>query len=258
MLVLGSDQRPDERGRDPGRTDTMMLAAVSPLGRGTALVSIPRDLWVPIPGHGEGRISTAYRAGELASRGAGMTTAKDAVGNALGVRVDRVVVLDMAGVRRAIDVLGGVEVEVPTAIVDERYPTDDYGVRTLRIQPGRQVLDGETAVAYARTRSQDSDFGRMGRQQQVAEAALQRLMSPHGLARVPALARVAWDSVQTDLSPLDVALLVPAPLSLPGDRIRHLVIAPDLVRSFTGAEGASLLEPTPRLRGAVRDFLLGG
>ncbi len=163
VLVLGTDQRPDERGRDPGRTDSIMLVSTGPSG-GVAMVSIPRDLWVPIPGAGEGRINTAYRIGELNRPGGGAALAQRAVGDALGVHVDRVVLVDMAAVRGIVDQLGGIDVDNPALLVDDAYPTDDYGTKRIEIPAGRQHLDGEMALAYARTRHQDSDFGRMARQ----------------------------------------------------------------------------------------------
>ncbi len=254
VLVLGTDQRPDERGGDPGRTDSIMLVSVGQPG-GMAVISIPRDLWVPIPGAGEGRINTAYRTGELNRRGSGVALAERAVSEALGIHVDRSVLVDMTSVREIVDQLGGIDIDNPTLLVDDSYPTDNYGTKRIEIPAGRQHLDGELALAYARTRHQDSDFGRMARQQQVLGAILGKLLSPAGLPRLPAVIRVLEQSTQTDLRAFDAALFAPVALHGTGGQVRRLVIGPELATPLTGADGASLLQPSPRLRSAVADFL---
>ena len=253
VLVMGTDQRPDERGADPGRTDSMMLVSLGPSG--VSMLSIPRDLWVAVPGHGEGRINTAYRAGELEGPGRGASLAERTVESALGVHVDRFLLIDMAGVRDMVDQLGGIDVDNPTVLVDDEFPTDDYGIMTIMIPAGRQHLNGELALAYARTRHPDSDFGRMGRQQQVIAAILSKMRGPAGLLRAPLLVGTIQKATRTDLTSADYVSLGPAAFDLSGDRMRRLVIGPDLVTPVTGSDGAELLQTSPRLRTAVAAFL---
>jgi polyisoprenyl-teichoic acid--peptidoglycan teichoic acid transferase len=224
---------------------------------GVSMVSIPRDLWVPIPGHGEGRINTAYRVGELERRGGGPSLAERTVESALGLHVDRYALVDMAGVRDVVDQLGGIEVDNPTILVDDQFPTDDYGVTTITIPAGRQHLNGELALAYARTRHPDSDFGRMGRQQQVIAAILAKLRGPSGVLRAPAVLGVIQKATRSDMTTADYVTLGPSALDLSGDRVRRLVIGPELVTPLTGSDGAALLQPTPKLRSAVASFLNG-
>ena len=257
ILVLGTDQRPDERGLDPGRTDSMMLVAVSRSGAGVSLVSIPRDLWVTIPGFGEGRINTAYRSGELDERGSGPVVAERAVDQALGIQVDRYAVVDMSGVRDIVNQVGGVDLDIPEAIVDPEFPTDDYGTMSLMIPPGKQHLNGELALAYARTRHQDSDFGRMARQQQVIDATIARALQPSMIWRLPSILDTVSRSVRTNVTPADAPSLAMSLASLSAPNVRRLVIGPDLVTPLSGEDGASLLQPRSGLRAAVATFLDG-
>jgi LCP family protein required for cell wall assembly len=248
VLVLGSDARPDEiRSGQVGRTDTLLLFVADRATPRVAMVSVPRDLWVSVPGHGEERINAAFELG-------GAQSAKQTVSNVLGQRVDRYVLIGLQGVRDIVDAAGGVDITVAQAIHDDAYPTDDYGVVTVDIPAGRQHMDGETALRYARTRHQDSDFGRIARQQQVLGAVRGALLNPINWPRVPAVIIAAQQSIRTDVNPLDAIAIAAAVLRDPGEPER-LVIDTSLVNPFTGEGGAFLLEPKPELRSAVARFL---
>lgn len=248
VLVLGSDARPDEiRSGQVGRTDTLLLLVADRATPRVAMVSVPRDLWVSVPGHGEERINAAFELG-------GAQTAKQTVSNVLSQRVDRYVLIGLQGVRNIVDAAGGVDVTVAQAIHDDAYPTDDYGVVTVDIPAGRQHMDGETALRYARTRHQDSDFGRIARQQQVLGAVRGALLNPINWPRIPAVIAAAQQSIRTDVNPLDAIAIAAAVLRDPGEPDR-LVIDTSLVNPFTGDGGAFLLEAKPELRSAVARFL---
>ena len=243
LVVLGSDARPDEiRRGEVGRTDTLLTVVVDRPPGGTALISVPRDLWVPIPGYGEGRVNTAYALG-------GPTAARRAVGDVLGIGVDRYLVVGLQGVRDIVDAAGGVEIDVPSAIHDDAYPTDDYRTIVVDIPAGRQHMDGETALRYVRTRHQDSDFGRVARQQQLVQALARAMLQPTRWWRAPALLAASMRATHTDLGPFDLPLLAVA-LIANGDPDR-LVLGPGLVEGFVGADGAALLRATPEVRRAV-------
>jgi len=250
VLILGSDARPDEVKRGQvGRTDTLLLLIADRATPRLALVGIPRDLWVSIPGHGQERVNTAYQAG-------GSGTAKQTVSNVLGQRVDRYVVIGLQGVREIVDAVGGIDINVPQAIRDDQYPTDDYGYMTINIPAGAQHMDGETALQYARTRHQDSDFGRIARQQQVMGAVRSALMNPVNWPRLPAVLVAVQRTVSTDLNPLDMVAVAAAVLRSPGE-LDRLVIDGTLVTPIIGDGGAALLEPKSNLRTEVANFLGG-
>ncbi|HEV7661969.1 MAG TPA: LCP family protein, partial [Chloroflexota bacterium] len=197
VLILGSDARPDELKRGVvGRTDTLLLFVADRATPRVAMVSVPRDLWVTIPGNGEERVNAAYELG-------GSQAAKQTVSNVLGQRVDRSLVIGLQGVRDVVDAVGGVDITVAQRIYDETYPTDDYGYQTVDIPAGRQHMDGDTALKYARTRHQDSDFGRISRQQQVLSAVRTAMVNPLNWPRTPALLAALSGAIKTDVTPLD-------------------------------------------------------
>jgi polyisoprenyl-teichoic acid--peptidoglycan teichoic acid transferase len=250
VLILGSDARPDELKRgEVGRTDTLLLFLADRAAPRVAMVSVPRDLWVTIPGNGEERVNAAYELG-------GSQTAKQTVSNVLGQRVDRFAVIGLQGVRDVVDAVGGVDLTVAQAIHDDAYPTDDYGIITVDIPAGRQHMDGVTALEYARTRHQDSDFGRIARQQQVLGAVRTALFNPLNWPRIPAVAAAISQSLKTDVSPLDAIAIGAALLRDPGEP-DHLVIDTQLVNPVVGLDGAFLLEARPELKPTVARFLNG-
>jgi LCP family protein required for cell wall assembly len=248
LLVLGSDARPDELRRgEGGRTDTLLTVVADRSPGSVGLVSIPRDLWVEIPGYGSERINTAYLFG-------GPRAAERVVGDTLGVPVDRYLVIGLQGVRDVVDAAGGVDIDVDVPIHDDAYPTDDYGTVVVDIPAGRQHMDGETALRYARTRHQDNDFGRMGRQQRVMVAVRSALLRPTNWWRIPAVLSAVRQTTQTDLGILDLTTLALA-FGTASDEPTRLAIDLSLTQEFQGAGGAYLLRPTPLLRQRVSAFL---
>ena len=133
------------------------------------MISLPRDLFVPIPGFDySGKINTAFFVGEVKHYpGGGGALAKKTVGEFLGYPIDYYVKVNFDGFVQAVHAIGGIDVNVPKTINDDQYPTIDYGYTTFHIDAGPQHLDGETALKYARTRHSDNDFQRDRRQQQV-------------------------------------------------------------------------------------------
>jgi LCP family protein required for cell wall assembly len=250
LLILGSDARPDELQRgEVGRTDTLLVFVGDRAMPRVAMLSVPRDLWVSIPGYGQERVNAAYELG-------GSQTAKQTVSNVLGQPIDRYLVIGLQGVRDVVDAVGGVDVTVPQAIHDDAYPTDNYGYQTIDIPAGRQHMDGTTALEYARTRHQDSDFARTARQQQVVVAVRNAMLNPVNWPRLPAVVAAINASIRTDASPLDGIALGAAMLRAPGDP-DHLVIDTSLADEVTGADGAYLLQAKASLKPTVAQFLNG-
>ncbi len=204
LLVVGVDERPGFPGEGV-RSDTLMLARLDVAGGWVSLLSIPRDTQVEVRdlgvtkinvayGQGYARAEALYGLGTLPQQG-GMSLAAETVQTFLGLRergmrVDYVAQVNFAGFAGVIDALGGVTIDVPRLIIDDAYPTEDFGIQRVEFQPGPQLMDGERALIYARTRHADSDFGRAERQQQVVRAVLSEFQSqnwPTRMALVPTL-----------------------------------------------------------------------
>jgi len=204
ILFLGLDQRPGESMA--ARTDTMILFSVNPKNMSVSMLSIPRDLWVPIPGHKEGRINTAHYWGEIEHYpGGGPALAKHTVRYNLGVPVHYYVRLNFVGFEQIIDAMGGIDIDVPVTIDDYQYPTPQNGYEHVHFDAGPQHLDGVMALKYARTRkgSGDGDFSRIDRQRQVILAIRKKVLSlpnlPQLVLQLPQLAQSLGESLQTDI-----------------------------------------------------------
>ncbi|MGD2079257.1 MAG: LCP family protein [Chloroflexota bacterium] len=245
ILVMGIDRRPGEPFIS--RTDTMMLVSIDPESDQVSILSIPRDLYVVIPGRGQERINTAFVYGSTGNNPAGgAQLAMQTVEYNLGVPVHDYVLVDFSAVTKGIDAIGGIDIQVPYDIYDPTFPDMDYGFDPLYIPAGLQHLDGATALKYARTRHQDNDFLRAQRQQQVVMAVRQKVLGlglPELLRRSPALYQQLSDGVRTDLSLDEIIGLVTAAAGISDETIRTDVLDQDYVMSYRTPEGASVLVP---------------
>lgn len=245
ILLLGVDQRDDERAIGlPTRSDVIMVASIDPNQKTGALISFPRDLWVSIPGFGEERINAAFRTGELRKvEGGGPALAAQTVERNFGLRAPYYVLVDFNGFEQIVDTMGGVIIDVPRPLKDDEYPTYDYGTERVFFLPGPQLMNGANALRYARTRHSDSDFARMSRQQQTLRAMRDRVLRLNLLPQLPALLDQGLKTIQTNLSPTELLSLAKLAGQMEPDALGSIVVDRELVTSFTGIGGASLLMP---------------
>jgi LCP family protein required for cell wall assembly len=166
VLLLGSDDD-SKFPADAVLTQSMILVRVDPVARHVTMLSIPRDLWVPLSGGGMAKIDAAYSQG-------GAPTAIATVERNLGVHVDDYVWVGLRGLVKLIDYMGGVDLTTSNPVLDDFYPADldssnPYSYKRVAVLPGPQHLDGRHALEYVRSRHGDiqEDFGRSQRQQQV-------------------------------------------------------------------------------------------
>ena len=258
ILLLGSDERID--GVEPPRTDTLLLVTLDLRRQTAGMISFPRDLWVPIPGYNRAsKINTAYAIGE--QRGyplGGVQLAKDTVSSFIGQPVQYYVQADFNGFVRFIDEIGGITVHVPQTIHDPEYPTADYGYQTFYLEAGTRVLDGQTALKYARTRNMDSDYGRAARQQQLIRAIANKVidadMIPILLNRAPQLLSSTWGSVRTDM-PLQTAAKIAYYVQSNVSEVSTLVLDDRYGEESYSENGAWILLPDRNLiRPALKRF----
>ncbi|MCL4870411.1 MAG: LCP family protein [Anaerolineae bacterium] len=243
ILVMGIDRRPGEPFIS--RTDTMIVMSINPADNSAVMLSIPRDLYVQIPGHGRNRINTAFVFGSRGNNpAAGAELAMETVEYNLGIPIDHYLMVDFSAVVRGVDAIGGIEVDVPFDIYDPTFPDMNYGYDPLYIPAGRQHLDGALTLKYARTRHVDNDFGRANRQQQVVLAVRSKVLSlgvTQLLGQLPFFYQQLNEGIRTDLSIDQMLTLAQAASQVPTENIRSEVIDYDYVVGHRTEEGASVL-----------------
>ncbi len=247
ILLMGIDRRPGEAFIS--RTDSMMLISVDGQNEKASVLSIPRDLYVMIPGHGLDRINTAFVYGSVGNNPAGgAAMAMSTVEYNLGVHIDHYVLVDFGAVTKTIDTLGGVDVYVPFEINDPTFPDMDYGYEPLYIPSGLQHMDGRTALKYARTRHVDNDFGRAARQQQVIMAARDKALGlglADLLSRAPQLYQRIEHGVRTDLSLEEIVRLAGDVGKIDSENIRSEILDLDYVSTHLTDQGSQVLVLEP-------------
>ncbi len=202
-LLLGSDSRQGLSAQEQehfgtnadiggeNRSDTIILVHTRPGQKEATFLSFPRDLWVDIPGMGQGKINSAFSGG---IKGAGAARVARTVTQITGMQVHHVMYVSLAGFEGLVDALGGVRMCVP-------YPMQDE-LTGLDIGAGCQDFDGATALAYVRTRHQPCDrvpdFARIGRQQQFLRAVISKLLQPGELLHLPSLVPELLDNLVVD------------------------------------------------------------
>jgi LCP family protein required for cell wall assembly len=259
VLVMGVDQREHEQG--PWRTDTMLVLTIDPVTMSGGMLSIPRDLWVPIPGYEEGRINTAHYLGEIYDYpGGGPALAAKTVQYNLGVPIHHYARFNFTAFERLVDLIGGIDVYVEEEIADPTYPDEAYGYDPLYIPAGWQHFNGEMALKYARTRhSAGGDFDRASRQQQVLLAVFEQVtrldLLPQLAPRAPELWQTLKGSVVTDLT-LDQAIaLAQLASEVDTENIRYVVIDEHYTQFWNTPDEQQVLIPVRDRIRELRDYI---
>lgn len=261
IALLGVDDREADYAH-PTRTDSIILVTVNFKTRTAAMLSFPRDLYVPLPnlkdvGIEQSRLNTAFLYGEVYGvPGGGPAEFKDTIALNFAIRVDRYVMVNFGAFEAAVDALGGIDVEVPEAIYDPEFPTEDGGTMTLDIPAGLQHMDGQMALQYARTRHQDDDYHRIQRQQLVLLAIRDKLLSPAVIPQIPALLQTMGNLARTDLAPEEIAALACLGPQIDRSTITTLAIDGTMVIAWTTPTGGRVSIPNrERIAPIVQKFL---
>lgn len=239
-LILGIDQRPGDKD---WRTDSILLAAVDWNGRRVGMVSIPRDLYVEIPGTGEARINRVDYIGESTKYpGGGPALLRRVLTQTLGLDFRHYVRINMQQFERIVDTLGGVTVTLPCtlyeAVPDSHSPT---GLAEWTLPAGENWLNGENARRFATFRYYSSDFDRARRQQMLLWALRDRALQINVIPRLPELWAAFRDTVQTDLTLPEIIRLAQFALQLKPENVHGLTFDFSLVESITTESGAYIL-----------------
>lgn len=207
VLIAGIDQR---KG-DSGRSDSLLLAFIDKEKNKVNLVSIPRDSYVNIPGRGKDKINHSYAFG-------GMSLTIDTVEEFTNIPINYYVKTNMEGLKGVVDILGGIDIDVPKAMKVGDIRTGNKTL--LYLSPGKQTLNGAEVVAYARFRKDSrGDVGRMERQQEILKGILKKAIEPSKLLKAPVLVSEIKEVVETNMSPSEILGLSSVAKELTGNNL---------------------------------------
>jgi len=255
ILLLGSDN--DQKfAQDAVLSQTMIVVSIDPAKRQVTLLSLPRDLWVAIPGHARAKIDLAYAEG-------GAPLARATVEKAFRIPIHYYAWIGLNGLVKVVDRLGGVDVDVLHPVLDDNYPNDfsnsGYGTERVYLAAGPQHLDGRHTLQYVRSRHGDllSDFGRSVRQQQVLLAMQQRTTGMDLVTALPSFARDLNGRVKTDLDLVRLTQLMLFMRGLRAGDVRQAFITP-FVRDAVSPDGQQILTADWPAANAYLRQLFGG
>jgi len=242
ILLLGSDRR--TASQDPGwRTDAIIVVAIRPKDNIVAMFSIPRDLWVTIPGYGPERINAADYVGETSAGTGGAALTAATIKQNLGIPVQAYVRIQFAGLERIVDAVGGVTIDSPRVFDEWVDEGDGSAPWHFTVDSGPQHMDGRTALYYARSRQGTNDIDRSQRQQQLLLALRDAALRPQVLPHLPGMVRSLADTVQTDLRPADVLGLLNLALRLEPQAYHSRVFDASMMSDWVTPSGSMVLVP---------------
>jgi LCP family protein required for cell wall assembly len=259
ILLLGLDYRDWEARDKYSRSDTMILLTLDPLTNTAGILSIPRDMWVAIPGFQHGKINTAYYLGDAYQLpGGGPALAVKTVESFLGIPINYYAQVDFEAFVRFIDEIGGVKIDVPQRITIDLLGDGANTIKNLK--PGSQVLPGEYALAYARARhTEGGDFDRAGRQQQVILGIRNRILNldmlPTLIAKAPQLYQELASGIRTNLSLEQATQLALLAQKVPDENIKQGILGKGYVLFGESPDKLSILIPLPDKIHELRDTI---
>jgi LCP family protein required for cell wall assembly len=240
FLVLGADTRP---GPWMIHTDSIMLVAIDHGTDEVGILSIPRDLWVNIPGWGEDRINATYFLGGYTKYpGGGPALTRRVVEETLGIPIAHVALIKMNGLARLVDAIGGVTVALDCPLYEQTPdPQNPNRLLNWSLPAGAVWLDGPAAKKFVTYRYLSSDFGRAQRQQQLIWAIRNQALKADLIPKIPELWKSLASAFETDLSLLDVIGLARFGLALKPENVHGAALDHDVVKGYRTSGGASAL-----------------
>lgn len=227
LLLLGIDAR--EEDGTLGRTDTMIVATIDSQEPNIGILSIPRDLWVEIPGYGENRINTAHFFAENQFIGNGPYAAMEVVEYNFGIDIDYYARVKFINLIELIDIIEGVEIKLEN---------DMSG-----FSAGEHHLDGEQSLAFIRDRSGSDDFFRMERGQIMLRSLFMKMIEIKNWKHIPSLIGSISRSVDTNIPVYLYPRLVFTFIRTNPEDIDFRIISREMVTPFTTDGGAAVLAP---------------
>jgi len=252
FLVLGSDNDLKAEEKHP-LTQSMIVVSVDPVHDKVNMVSIPRDFWVPIPGHGMGKIDLAAKYGWV-------PLARATVEKLFHINIDYYAWVGLNGFSSVVNDFNGITINVTHPILDDFYPNDQipgdpYAYTRVFIPPGWRHLSGRQALQYVRSRHGDAgaDFGRSERQQQILLQLRSKADGWNLVFKIPQLAHDLKNVVRTDLSPTKLFDLARLARHIHSSDITHFVLSAPTYCQYSTKDGQSVLLPNWRaIRPVIR------
>jgi LCP family protein required for cell wall assembly len=242
ILLLGTDDSP-ERGA-VGRTDTIILATIVPLSPYVGMLSIPRDLWVNVPGVGEQRINTAYFFAESNVPGSGSRAALQTIRDNFGIPVRYYAVIHMMGLTSIVDALGGVDINLDSPVGG--FPA------------GTHHLSGTDALVFVRERSSGDDFSRMVRAQILLSAIVRKSINPSNWSSLPQFIASLPQVIDTNIPLWQWPRLLFALIRSFFFGIDSQTITREMVVPFQTSQGAQVLAPNWEAINPLLTRMFGG
>jgi len=257
ILLAGRDTPRDANNY---RTDVMIVVSINKKAGSVTMLTLPRDLYVYIPGWTMNRLNTAAGHGDaIGYEGGGMALLEQAILYNLGIPLHGWARVDFDGFKEVVNILGGVEVPVSCEMTDWRLKdpsldqqnADNWELYTM--ETGIQNMDGDAALWYARSRKRSSDFDRSRRQHQVLRSMFDKALQLEALTKIPELYGQYIKIVDTDMGLGDVLQFVPMALTLDRARIKSRFFGRNQVFPWTTPQGAAVLLPDRAAISALLD-----
>ncbi|MHB1418798.1 MAG: LCP family protein, partial [Bacillota bacterium] len=213
ILIIGTDAR----GKERARSDALILVSIDSQKKTVKMLSVPRDTYVDVPGHGNMKINSAHAYG-------GYRLSEQTVEDFLGVPIDNYVETNFQGFKNIIDILGGLTLDVEQRMY---RPSED-----INLHKGVQKLDGEKALAYVRFREYKmGDIDRVEHQQRFIKALYSQTFHLGTLAKLPFIVQQIWQNINTDMSVTDIIKLATAIRGLSSDQLQTMLLpgSPDYI-----------------------------
>lgn len=278
ILLLGVGGQGHEA---PDLTDTILIMSIDPVNHKTALLSIPRDLWVQVPNHGSMKINAAYETGKYDylkkqdssntntdAVNAGFATADKVIEDVTGIPIHYHMLVNFQAFKQAIDTVGGITVDVPERLVDSTF-TRENGGSAIIAQKGIQTMNGTKALMYVRSRHTSSDFARSQRQRAVIIALQQKIFTLGVMSnpsKISSLMDAFGNNVVTDLSMSNVSRLYSITKKIPSDQIQsvgltdegHVLVTTGMISGQSVVYPLAGLSDYSQIQSYVRNTLKDG
>ena len=251
ILLVGADKR--ESWKQAGRSDSVMILTIDQVHKQLKLTSIMRDLYIPIPEHGNNRFNAAYSYG-------GISLLYQTIAQNFGIKMDGYVIVDFEAFKDVIDTLEGIEIELTEA--EYKYLTTAYAKTkgsVKNVKPGRNILNGEQALAYTRIRQDiTADFGRTQRQRTVLQSIFTKAKSM-SVGQLLELAKEILPSITTDLNDEEITSYIMSVLVMGAGEFEQFRIPVDYSFENKTISGMKVLVPNMEKNvQALQDFIFMG